>query len=81
LICSEPKVFAVAEGCEFGSDFGRGEEELEGFSGELDARGERVVGELFEERKCGAGLAIVEDDTAAGRQSSDEVMVKRKASR
>jgi len=39
----------------------------------LNARGERVVGQLFKERKCGAGLAVVEDDAGAGRSCGDEV--------
>ena len=41
------EVFEVVEGGEFGGDLRGGEEELEGFAGEVDAGGEGIVGELL----------------------------------
>ena len=74
-------VFDVAEECQFGCDLRRGEEELEGLAGELDASGKGVVGELLEERKCGAGLAVVEDYATACGPLAMKAMVERNASR
>ena len=55
------------EGGEFGGDFCGSEEELEGFAGKVDARGEGVEGELFARRKRGARLGVVEDEAAVGQ--------------
>ena len=66
------EVFLVVEFAEFGGDLTRGEVELEGFACELHAGCERVVGELLEWWEGGAGLAVVEYDTAAGGMGGDE---------
>ena len=41
------EILDVGKGLKFGTHFGRGEEELEGFSGERNAAAEGVVRELF----------------------------------
>ncbi len=60
------------KGRELGGDLWRSEEELEGLAGEFDAVRERIVGELLEERKRGAGLAVIEGDSTAGWLRCDE---------
>ncbi len=66
------EVFEHCEGGKFGGDLGWGEEELEGFASELDAVGEGVPGELLEEGESFAGLAVVEDNSAAVSGLGDE---------
>src|SRR5215472_917258 len=66
------EVFDVAEAGEFASHLLRLEEELEGLARELDARGKRVVGELLEGWKRGAGLAVVHYDARACGRGGDE---------
>lgn len=59
------EVFDAGEGGQFGGDVFGGEVELEGLSGECDAFGEGVVGELLKGWQDVAGLGVVEDDGAA----------------
>ncbi len=62
------EVFDGPESRELRCNFGRGKEKLKGFTREANAGGERVMGELLKEWQNGAGLAVVEDDTAPVRQ-------------
>ena len=69
------------EARELGSDLGRGKEKLKGLARFLNPGSERIVSQLFEERKHRAWLRVVQSQSASRRWAAMKLRVARKASR
>ena len=66
------EIFKVVEVLEFNSDFRRGEEELKGLAGKLDAGCKGVVRKLLEKGQGGARLCVVKHKSGARRLRCNE---------